>query len=238
VILGGLKYRFEEYHFEDDTNLFYKGLEDKGLKTIGTDFTIIKPTKTKNYWILRIRGDFNGDYNSDFLRSQYLKFSITPLWGRKVNEDFTYALGLSFNYRFGSPLILPVVSFNKNLNEKWDIESALPAFVKFRYKNNQSLNWINAVELDGASYKISTLNSVFPTANNIHLHRSDIKYSTKIEKKIYKWIWCATEVGLNQNLTYNVTNSNQSRKNILLENTINPGFFFNFSLFISPSTEE
>lgn len=237
TILGGLRYNFEEYHFQNNSNNnpFYTALEDKGLKTIGTDFLIIKPTKSKNYWLLRVKADLNGDYNGNFVQSDYLKFSISPAWGRKVNEDFTYALGLSYNYRFGSPLILPVISFNKNFNEKWDVESILPVFMKLRYKYNDGLHWINTIDLDGASYKLNSFNENFPGYSNIHLHRSDIRFDTKIEKKLTGWIWLVADVGLNHNLTYNVTNSNRARQNILFENNLKTGFLFNFSLFISPT---
>ena len=237
TILGGLRYNFEEYHFENSTNNnpLFTALEDKGLKMLGTDFLIIKPTKTKNYWLLRVRADFNGDYNGDFLQSEYLKFSFSPAWGRKVNEDFTYAVGLSYNYRFGSPLVLPVFSFNKNFNEKWDIESILPVFVKLRYKPTDKLFWINAVDLDGASYRLKSLDTNFPGYDNIHLHRSDIRFTTRIERKLTGWFWVGADVGLNQNLTYNVTNSNRARKDILFENNLKTGFLFNFSIFISPN---
>jgi hypothetical protein len=196
---------------------------------------IIKPTKSKNYWLLRVKADFNGDYNGNFIQNEYLKFSISPAWGRKVNDDFTYALGLSFNYRFGSPLILPVVSFNKNFNEKWDIESILPAFVKLRYKYNGGLHWINTIELDGASYKINSLNASIPNSTNIHLHRSDIQFKTRIEKKISGWFWLGADVGFNENLVYNVTNSNRSRNKILFNNSIKTSLLFNFSIFLSPN---
>lgn len=236
TILGGLKYSFEEYHFQNNSgkNPLYTGLEDKGLKTIGTDLLIIKPTKSKNYWLLRIKADFNGDYDGNFVQSEYLKFSISPAWGRKVSDNFTYALGLSYNYRFGSPLILPIISFNKNLNTKWDIESILPVFVKVRYKYNDGLHWINTIDLDGASYKINSLDSSLPGYSNIHLHRSDIRFTTRIEKKLTGWFWLAADLGLNQNLVYNVTNSNRARNEVLFENNLKTGFLFNFSIFISP----
>ena len=237
TILGGLRYNFEEYHFETNTNTnpLFNVLEDKGLKMIGSDFLLVKPTRSKNYWLLRVRADFNGDYNSNFIQSDYLKFSVSPAWGRKVNNDFTYAVGLSYNYRFGSPLLLPIISFNKNFNEKWDIESILPVFIKLRYKPNKGLHWINAFDLEGASYRLKTLDASFPGYSNIHLHRSDLRFTTRIEKKLTGWFWLGADVGLNRNLTYNVTNSNRARQNILFENNLKTGFLFNFSIFISPN---
>ncbi|PKP13379.1 MAG: hypothetical protein CVU08_05745 [Bacteroidetes bacterium HGW-Bacteroidetes-3] len=238
-ILGGIKYTFEEYHFEnldENSNPFYRSLEDKALKSIGANVTVIKPTKSNKFWILRANADFNGDYsgsNSGSL-TDYLKFSISPALGWKVNDNFSYALGVSYNYRFGSPLILPVVAINKNFNEKWGIEAILPLFIKSRYIHNSGLNWLNTIEVDGASYKLNNLEPELGQFNNIHLHRSAIQFSTRIEKRLVGWLWAASEVGYNENLTYNVTNSNRSKKDIIFENTLKGGLLFNVSLFISP----
>lgn len=236
-IIAGMRYQKEEYHFENNSNNnpFFNTLEDKGLKTIGSDFLIMKPTKSKNYWFLRVKADFNGDYTNNFLRSEFLKFSVSPAWGRKVTEDFTFALGLSYNYRFGSPMVIPIFSFNKNFNEKWDIESILPINVKIRFKPNENLNWINAVELEGASYKLNSLKSEALNFKNTHLHRSDVRFTTRVEKRLSGWFWMAAAAGISENIIYNVTNSNQSKKKILLKNDLKTGFLFNVSIFISPN---
>jgi hypothetical protein len=238
-ILGGLKYTFEEYHFENldlNSNPFYRSLEDKALKSIGVNVTVIKPTKSNKFWILRASADFNGDYsgNNSGSLTDYLKFSISPALGWKVNDNFSYALGVSYNYRFGSPLILPVVAFNKNFNEKWGIEAILPIFIKSRYLYNSGLNWLNKVEIDGASYKLNNLGLALSEYDNIHLHRSAIQFSTRIEKRLVGWLWVASEVGYHKNLTFNVTNSNQSKNAIIFENTLKSSLLFNISLFISP----
>ncbi|MFK5959713.1 MAG: DUF6268 family outer membrane beta-barrel protein [Lutibacter sp.] len=238
-ILGGLKYTFEEYHFKnlsENSNPFYRSLEDKALKSIGANVTIIKPTKSKKFWILRASTDFNGDYSSHASGNltDYLKFSIAPALGWKVNDNFSYALGLSYNYRFGNPLILPIIAINKNFNKKWGIEALLPLFIKSRYIHNKSLNWLNKIEIDGASYKLNNLKPELTQYSNIHLHRSAIQFSSRIEKKLVGWLWAASEIGFQKNLTYNVTNSNRSKKDIIFENTLKSGLLFNVSLFISP----
>jgi len=238
-ILGGIKYTFEEYHFEnldENSNPFHKSLEDKALKSIGANITIVKPTKSNKFWILRANADFNGDYsgNNSGSLSDYLKFSISPALGWKVNDNFSYAVGVSYNYRFGSPLILPVVAINKNFNEKWGIEAILPLFIKLRYIHNSGLSWLNKIEIDGASYKLNNLEPALEQFNNIHLHRSAIQFTSRIEKRLVGWLWVASEVGYHENLTYNVTNSNRSKKNIIFENTLKGALVFNVSLFISP----
>ncbi|MGZ0015170.1 DUF6268 family outer membrane beta-barrel protein [Yeosuana sp. AK3] len=234
-IVVGLKYNKEEFHFKNQNqHPFYQNLEDRGLQSIGANVTIIKPTKSKKFWVLKANADLNGDFGTINSFSDYLKFSISPALGWKVNDNFSYALGASYNYRFGSPIIIPVVAFNININEKWGLEAILPLFVKSRYQYNNGLIWRNAIEIDGASYKIANFNSQFNNYSNLHLHRSDIQLTTRIEKKLIGWLWAASEVGLRKNLTYNLTNSNRSRDRIVFENNLSNGFLFNVSLFISP----
>jgi len=238
-ILGGFKYTFEEYHFENlniNSNPFYNNLEDKALKSIGANITIIRPTRSTKFWVLRANADFNGDYNgsSNSNITDYLKFSISPALGWKVNDNFSYALGVSYNYRFGSPRILPVLAINKNFNNKWSVEAILPLIIKSRYIHNSGLNWLNKIEIDGASYKLNNLSLALKNYENIHLHRSGIQFSTRIEKRLIGWLWAASEVGFHKNLTYNVTNSNQSKRDIIFENSIKSNLLFNVSLFISP----
>lgn len=235
-ILGGFKYTFEEYHFENTTsNPFYTNLEDKGLKSIGANVTIIKPTRTNKFWIFKANADLNGDYDSNSTHfKDFLKFSISTALGWKINDNYSYALGISYNYRFGSPLLLPVVAFNRNFNDKWSIEAILPVFVRSRYQYNAGLYWLNTIEIDGAAYRLNNFSTEFSLYDNLHLHRSDIQYTTRVEKKVVGWLWAAFEVGLRKNLTYNLTNSNKANDKVIFENTLKSALLFNVSLFISP----
>lgn len=234
-IVVGLKYNKEEFHFKNSTSHpFYKNIEDRGLQTVGANITIIKPTKSKKFWVLNANADLNGDFGTINSFSDYLKFSISPALGWKVNDNFSYALGASYNYRFGSPIIIPVAAFNTNINEKWGLEAILPLFVKSSYQYNNGLIWHNTFEIDGASYKLAGFNSQFDEFSKLHLHRSDIQFSTRIEKKLVGWLWAASEIGIRKNLTYNLTNSNRSRDRIIFENNLSNGFLFNISLFVSP----
>ncbi|TCL65681.1 hypothetical protein EV196_105347 [Mariniflexile fucanivorans] len=234
-IMAGLKYNKEEFHFNDaELNPFYKNLEDRGLKSIGMNVSMVKPTKSKKFWVLRASADLNGDFKALNSFSDYLKFSISPALGWKVNDNFSYALGASYNYRFGDPLIVPVVALNSIFNEKWDMEAILPLFIRLRYQYNSGLIWRNTVELDGASYKLDNLSTEFDSYTNLHLHRSDIQFSTRVEKKLIGWLWAASEIGFRENLTYNLTNSNKSYNDIIFDNTLKTALLFNVSLFISP----
>lgn len=236
VVLMGLKYKREEYHFENpEANPIYQDLEDRGLRSFGGNLTIIKPTKSKRFWILNTSGYLNGDIDrSTGISGKLLKFSISPAVGWKVDDDFSYAVGLTYNYRFGVPLLLPLLAINKNFNDKWGIEAILPVYVRSRYKINNGFFWINTIEVDGASYSLNIDSDHLDQYSNLYLHRSNIQLITKVEKHITNWIWASAGVGIRRNLALNLANSNQSNKNVLYESTLKPSFLFNVSLFVSP----
>jgi hypothetical protein len=236
TILTGLKYTIEEYHFENSTsNPLYQNLEDKGLKSAGANLTIIKPSKSKHFWVLNASADFNGDFdNKSSILNNYLKFSVSPAIGWKINDHFSYALGISYNYRFGKPLLLPVIAFNKNFNERWGVEAVLPVYVRSRYKYNAGLYWLNTIEIDGASYRLNQFTAPLSEYTDLYLHRSNVQLTSRVEKRIAGWLWIATEVGLRENIVLNLSNSNQTRKNVIFDTAMKPAALFNISLFLSP----
>ncbi len=237
-IVGGLRYNREEYHFRDftnNTNPLYKSLEDRTLKSIGANILIIKPFLGNKYLVLRANANLNGDYNKTTLsKTNYLKFSISPALGWKKTEDLTYAIGATYSYNFGRPLIFPTFAINYNLNDRWSLESVLPIFVKMRYTINENFFWYNNLEVDGASYRLNNTEAALASYNKLHLHRSELRLTTSLEKQVAGWIWAGAEIGYVRNVNYNLTNSANGRKDIIFKNTLNPGLLFNVSLFLVP----
>src|SRR6476659_3391672 len=79
TIAAGLKYSREEFRFDGypTSSDFYNNLEDRDLKSIGAHFYVVKPTRSKKYFILRAAFDFNGDYPSNKIKAgEFLRFSI------------------------------------------------------------------------------------------------------------------------------------------------------------------
>jgi len=99
----GLAYKVEEYKFsnpKDLTNSFHQQLEDKPLRSIGTTFYLDKRFKGKHYFYSRVGLFLNGDFEEGRM-IDYLRSSVTALYGTKVNKWKTWGVGLSYSYRFG-----------------------------------------------------------------------------------------------------------------------------------------
>jgi Domain of unknown function (DUF6268) len=229
-IVAGLKFITEQYHFNNlssNANPLCQSLEDRALNSVGASLLVIKPRRGNTFWILRVSGDLNGDYdNSTRSKTDYLKFSVAPAIGWKINDDLSYAIGVSYSYTFGRPLILPTLAINKNINGHWGLESVLPAFVRLRYAPDENFYWLNGIEVDGASYRLNNTVPSLASYQSLHLHRSEIRLTSGIETQIKGWLWIGAEAGFRHSLTY--------KSGIIFKNKINDGLFFNASVFLVP----
>jgi hypothetical protein len=238
TVAAGIKYSHEEFRFSNDhaTNYsFYRDLEDRPLKSAGLHFYVVKPTHNKKYFILRTSFDLNGDYGSEkFGKKDFLKFSITPLIGWKQNENLSYAVGLTYGYSFGVPLVLPVFSYNKNFNCNFGIESVLPISVKFRYTKNEKNFWYTGVELGGAAYRLDNAGTSFSNYNKLHLFRSELRYILTYEREIHDWLWFGIEAGFRQNLRFNLTNGPRGSADVIIKNKLTGASLINASIFMVP----
>lgn len=238
TIAGGIKYTTEEFRFDRGTAAsypFYKDMEDRPLKSAGLHFYVLKPTKTNKYFILRASFDLNGDYGSSkFGKTEFLKFSITPLIGWKKNENLSYAVGFSYGYTFGRPLVVPVISFNKNFNCNFGLESILPISIRFRYSSNPKNYMYAGVELSGASYRLDNEGTAFSNYLALHLFRSELRYTVSYEREIHDWLWFGLEAGYRQNLRFNLTNGPRGTADVIIHNRLIGAPLINASIFVVP----
>jgi len=239
TVAAGIKYSQEEFVFHDEalTNnySFFKDLEDRSLKSIGLHFYVVKPTRTNKYFILRTSMDLNGDYSSDkFGKTEFLKFSVTPLIGWKKNENLSYAFGFSYGYTFGKPLIIPAISVNKNFDCNWGIESILPINIRLRYSPNDNNYFYTGFELAGGSYRLDNIDSAFFSFNRLHLFRSELRYILSHERAIHDWLWFGIEAGWRENLRFNLTNGPKAMSDIIISNKLSGSLIANVSLFVVP----
>jgi len=237
TIAAGLKYSREEFRFEDypTGSKFYNNLENRDLKSIGAHLYVVKPTKGRKYFIVRAGADFNGDYPSDKINArEFLKFSVTPLIGWKKNDNLSYAIGFSYGYTFGRPLIYPVLSYNKNFNCNWGIESLLPISLKLRYTKNEKNFFYTGLELQGNSYRLDNSDSVFSMFNKLYLFHSQLRFTITYERELHDWLWFGIEGGVRHGLTFNVTDGPKANSDAVLKNKLSDATLINASIFVVP----
>lgn len=238
TIAAGLKYSHEEFIFSNNQSsgyAFYKDMQDRPLKSAGIHFYVVKPTRTNKYFILRTSFDLNGDYGSEnFGKREFLKFSITPLLGWKKSDNLSYAVGFTYGYTFGVPLIIPVLAYNKNFNCKVGIESVLPLSLKLRYTKNDKNFLYAGLELGGASYRLDNAGTAFSNYNKLHLFRSELRYTLNYEREIHDWLWFGVEAGYRQNLRFNLTNGPRGSADVIISNKLGAAPLASASIFVVP----
>jgi len=233
----GFRYFNEEYEFEEDDPAypFYQSLQDKPLKSIGGQIFMAKPFKGNKYLLLRLSGDFNGDYTlDDEPLSDFLKFSIIPLFGWKTNPYTAYAVGVAYSNDFGRQQVFPVFSFIQTWNQYWGIEALLPSKVRIRYTPNDKTNIYGGAELNGASYTVRLDDPVLSEFSTLNLRKSEIRFLLNLEREIHDWLWFGIQAGVRTNIQFNLREDNTRNATEIIDNDFNAAFVFNTSIFIVP----
>lgn len=231
----GVQYFVEEFNFENETSdfPFYNNLEDRSLRSIRGEVFIIKPTRKKRYYLLRMSGSLNGDYDeSEFDNSDFFRFSVTPLVGWKKNQYTSYAFGVSLSYSFGRRAIFPVFTYNHAFNSKWGVEAVLPANAKLRYGTLDQKNYFYLkAELRGSNYSIRLEET---QADLFYLNKSEVRFLLTWEREIHDWLWFGMETGLRSNINFDLADSPNINTNVVVENDLAAAFIYNVSIFIVP----
>ena len=236
-ILLGFNYFKEKFNFEDFSEEYHPiqtALEDKSLKSIGGAAYFIKPYRGEKYLVFQLKGDLNGDYSTGDLRTHnYLKTSLSGLYGIKDSEDKSYGFGFSVGYNFGRLSVWPLVAYNNTFNNKWGIEAILPAFAKLRYNLGDKSVLYGGAELHGTSYNLffedSTLTDI---ANPIYLSQSEVRLFLNYEQEIYDFLWFGVQAGLRENIEFTLSSENTFRNDPFATNDLGTSTFFNASIFL------
>lgn len=238
TVAVGFRFFREEFYFTKPSvpnYELYTDLQDRSLRTAGLQLYVIKPTKTKKYFLLRISADLNGDFtNTKIPVSKYLKFAMAPMIGWKQNPNLSLAVGLAYGYTFGRPTIYPLFSYNRNFNKYWGIETLLPAYIKLRYAKSDRTYWYGTTEINGASYRLNNQTIGSGVIDNPHLHRSEIRAYVLLEKEIHNWLWFGLKAGWRKNLALNLTNSPRLNSDVLIKNKLSGAPILSVNLFIVP----
>jgi len=241
----GFHYSHEEFRFNDPENLnysLYKSLEDKSLKSLGSNFSFIFPRKNKTFYAVQINLNLNGDYyRSDMNLADFLKISAGPMWGKKPHDNLMYGFGFAYSYTFGDPSITPLIAYYQTFNDHWGIEAMLPLEAKVRYSmNKKSIIYLGA-EARGASYNIGLDDPALKDKTSLELRHSEIKFKLSLEQEIHDFLWVSLQAGYRHNLNFNLAESNRNRKptnfferEYIAESQLEDAFYFNVSLNIKP----
>lgn len=234
-LVMGFNYVEEEFSFSNDeplTNEFHRHLEDRPLKSIGTTFYLDRKFKGNHFLFSRAAISLNGDYSGNN-KTEYLRSSLTFLYGTKIDSTKMWGYGLSYSYRFGRLALYPLLFYNKQFTEKWGFEMALPVKTEFRYTPNLKNIFYFTNQLGGANY---VLDFEEISEDNLFFGKSHYLGFLSYEREIYDFIWLGVSVGTQININFDLDKKNRLNSNEapFIDNQLDPAPFFRLGLYIVP----
>lgn len=244
-VVGGFNYFFEEFNFEYPLPKysFYENLEDKNLKTIAGQLVMLRPINETNFYVMRIKGELNGDYTSKKVAvADYLKTTLEFLYGWKKSPTYSYGFGAQLGYALGRRRLYPAFLYNRTFNSKWGIESILPANADIRYNASEKSLWFAGFSVDGAAYNLNFNNPSFNNLETMELRRSEIRARVRWEREIYDFLWLGAEAGYRQNFTFEVSDKESGdgymffdkRDAPIIDNKLKGAPLFSLEIFLVP----
>lgn len=235
-LILGFNYFFEQFSFDatPPSYDFYKNIQDRNLKTIGSQLVLLRPINYKNYMVFRLKGDLNGDYTSHRLSfAKYLKSTFETIYGWKRNANLAYGVGVQLGYTFGRQTVFPVFMYNRTYSPKWGIELLLPARAQVRYNDSDKSIFYGGIGLDGASYNIST-NPEVVGLGTLELRRSEARARVRWEREIYDFLWFGLEAGYRVNIQLNAFEGEGRTAKRIIKNHLKDASLVSAEIFLVP----
>ncbi|MCU0367785.1 MAG: DUF6268 family outer membrane beta-barrel protein, partial [Cyclobacteriaceae bacterium] len=206
----GVNYWETNYQIESsESHPISSSLQTRGLRTTGVTTTLFKPFNEKRFMLIQFVFDLNGDYFlPDFQSLSYTRVSPTFIYGWKKHDRLMYGFGFSRTYRVGEPNLIPVFMYNYTApSRKWGIESVFPARANFRRTFNTRTLAFFGYELEGQTYRMSSLKGVEGIVNP-ELRRSELRIRMTFERSIKNFVWLSAQAGLRYPWNFNLDDGN------------------------------
>ncbi len=236
-LIVGFNYELEEFNFKDLTPTsydLYRYLEDKNLKSIGVQAAYLHSLNQRNFYLIRAKGELNGDYTRDDINiSDYLKVTIDLAYGWKKTPDYAIGVGLQWGYTFGRQRVYPGILYNRTFNQKWGVESIFPANARVRYNANEKTLFYAGYRLEGASYDLFADKTELKQFGEIELRRTDIKGLVRMEREVYDFLWFAVEGGFRQYYRHRIFDEVGSRDELII-NDLSGAPYVGVEVFLVP----
>ncbi|UOQ80211.1 DUF6268 family outer membrane beta-barrel protein [Hymenobacter sp. 5414T-23] len=245
-VVIGLNYDREEFQFKEPNNsTYYRNLEDKGLKVIGTQLAVIRPIDETHWYLARIKGELNGDYTSSELDiPDYLKMSGEFIYGWKRSPTFAWGIGAQLGYTFGRQSLYPVVLYNRTFNPHWGVEALFPARVTFRYNASPKTLFFGGYTVDGLNYNIKLREPLMNGLQTLIVRETEVKFRLRMEREIYDFLWFGLEGGYRYNYSFNAFDKDGNKGTLfslgggtrpkVIENTLGGAPYASLEVFLVP----
>ncbi len=235
----GVSYWDTNIGFDGANNTGLLGSLEKGLRTTGINATVFKPLNDKHFIILQGNYDVSGNYTGfgDLDIGKSSTFSGIGIFGWKRDPDTMFGVGVTRTYRAGQLLHIPAIYYNQTFNNKWGIESVVPARFNVRRNFGTTSLLMFGYEIEGNAFYLNDAPIVVNGNSDVYIRRGEMKPRITYQKQVKNFIWLQAQAGLRYNWRFDgFSTQNPSGDNLpVFENTLGNPLFFNVSLnLVSP----
>ncbi len=214
---------------------FLQNLNGDYLKNHGMALYAIKSLDATNYLALRFKMTASGSYNGFFsFDKQFVSYSAIGTWGIKRHRDLEYGVGLSFSKNARRTLALPFVFYNKNFNDSWGLEAAIPVNIKLRYNLDDRTIILLGYDLDNRNYgvNLATDPDNHKKVTPYFMNRTSVQAGFNIERQVVPWLWLDIKGGYSFN--FNTRLHALDGTEDIFEYQPDNSLFFRMGFFLSP----
>jgi hypothetical protein len=182
-----------------------RGLAQAGLRSTGLAVMVFKPLNEIHFLIFTANADLNGNFGwSRFRRSSALTYSGLAMFGAKLNPRTMTGLGFMRTFRFGEPVITPVLLHNQTFNDRWGTELLLP--IRGCLRRSFSTRSLAKFGYDIESNRyLFDLGDDPPQARIFrgrYQYRSEVRIGFAYERALYRSLWVTAQAGWRYNVSF------------------------------------
>lgn len=205
--LIGYEWDTEKYYFNRLTPIpqnrpptMWQLLNERRLKVTKLSAYVTKSWNERFYSLVRVRLSLSGDYDGlvDFGKD-YRTYSGAIGFGKKVNRDTEWGVGLTFSSNRARTVAVPFFVYNKTWNRSWGLESALPGQIFLRHNIRGEKNaFLLGATFDSRFYAINSTGDAdrFPEFGRFFLRTNGVRTQLHYERGLMPWVWAYAQGGV------------------------------------------
>ncbi|MEL6276789.1 MAG: hypothetical protein AAFU03_16950 [Bacteroidota bacterium] len=245
--LIGFEWDTEKYFFDNVPSIvdgtvptMWQLLNERRLKATKLSAYVTKSWDEKFYSSARIRISLSGDYDGLVsFKEDYRTYSGVLGFGKKVNPDEEWGVGITFSTNKARTVAIPFFVYNITWNDKWGLESALPAQIFLRHTIDpiRQNSFLLGATFDSRFYAINSLGDRgrYENFDRFFLRTNGIRTQLHYEHKLFSWFWAFTQGGMY--IPLNARFNRLDEVDLDLRTRMNPRPFFRVGLFLAPPKE-
>ncbi|CAH0999036.1 hypothetical protein LEM8419_00331 [Neolewinella maritima] len=244
-VLLGYEWDTEKYFFDDpyvgfeDKQTLFQLLDERRLKANKLSAYVTHSWDDRFYSSGRFRISYNGDYqgliNFDGI---YRTYSAAAVYGKKVDEDTEWAVGITYSNNKARQIALPFFVYNRTFNARWGLQTALPgqAYLRRNVGRRMVNTFLLGATFDSKYYAINTgSRGGFEELGQFFLRNNGIRSMLQYEHSVSRWVWVFGQAGYYIPVT---TRFNPAETiDLDIETTVQGRPFFRVGLFLAPPKE-